>query len=142
MAAPPAAAAREVAPERAGQAMPSRKAERRVAGATDESATDAGDASRQVIADVQRRVASGELTEERRELRCGGAVVERVALVARGGRVVKLTERRDGELLEAWYDDAGHLRATRTAGANAGHAGASWPRSAPALEAVATSCTW
>ena len=142
MAAPPAAASREVAPESAGEPMPARKAERRVAGATGESATaDAGDAS-QIIREVERRAAVGELTEERRELRCGGALIQRVALVARGGRVVKLSERRGGELLEAWYDDGGHLRATRTAGANAGHAGASWPRSAPALEAVATSCTW
>jgi hypothetical protein len=144
MAGPPAAA-REVASESA--AAPARKtAERRAKQDADTLATAEGDGtSQQVMEDVERRLAAGELTEERRQLRCGGAPVERVALVASGGHVVKVSERRGGAtVLEGWYDGAGRLRATRTAGSEAGaeRAAASLPRVAPSLEALATACSW
>lgn len=99
--------------------------------------------SQQVMEDVERRLAAGELTEERRQLRCGDAPVERVALVASGGRVLKVSERRGGAtVLEGWYDGAGRLRATRTAGSEAERATGSLPRAAPSLEALATVCSW
>jgi hypothetical protein len=144
MAGPPAAA-RAVAPE--GAAAPARKrAERRATQDADALATAEGDGtSQQVMEDVERRLAAGELTEERRQLRCGDAPVERVALVASGGHVVKVSERRGGApVLEGWYDGTGRLRATRTVGGEAGaeRAAASLPRVAPSLEALATACSW
>ncbi|HEX8908526.1 MAG TPA: hypothetical protein VF805_04955, partial [Anaeromyxobacteraceae bacterium] len=140
-------AAREVAPGPAAAAPPARKtAERRATQDADALAAADGDGtSQQVMDDVERRLAAGELTEERRQLRCGDAPVERVALVASGGRVVKMSERRGGAtVLEGWYDGAGRLRATRTAGSEAGaeRRATPLPHIAPPLEALATVCSW
>jgi hypothetical protein len=139
----PSAAAREVAPE--GAAAPARKTSERRA-SSDALATAEGDGtSQQVMEDVERRLAAGELTEERRQLHCGDAAVERVALVASGGHVLKVSERRGGAtVLEGWYDGAGRLRATRTAESEAGAvlAAAPLPHVAPSLEALATVCSW
>jgi putative zinc finger protein len=151
-AAPPAMAApRAFAPgraeERASAPAAARKsAERREAASaeTEAAPSEPGDGSDQVIEDVERRLAAGELAEERRQLRCGDATIDRIALVAPGGRIVKLSERRGLEAVqEAWYDAAGHLRAARTAGGEAGAGrAAALPRRSPSLASVATACTW
>lgn len=126
-------------------AAPARRmAERRAAQDEEPTTAEEGSAS-QVMEDIERRLAAGELTEERRQLRCGDTPVERVALVASGGRVVKVSERRGGAtVLEGWYDGAGRLRATRTAGGQvaASRGAADLPRVAPTLAALATACVW
>ncbi len=135
-AAPPAAAETSRAMAAAPTAAPARKA---AAEPRDRSA--------------ERPSESGGLVEERRTLRCGEVVVERVALVAPGGRVVRLTERRDGAVVEGWYDEDGRLRPERSGDAHAGGPSADTataeratarvlPATAPTLEQVATSCGW
>ncbi len=107
--------------------------------AVEGSAVDPPRASQRVREDVERRHAAGELTEVRRRLRCEGERVERVALVAGGAHVVKLSERRgDGAVREGWYDAAGQLREISPAG-EPGDA-PPLPAVAPALEALGSAC--
>jgi hypothetical protein len=84
------------------------------------------------------------LREERRELTCGGERVERVALVAPGGWIARLTVRvGDAPPREAWYDETGRLRATRPV-ARDGSSGKALglPSRAPTLAELASSCDW
>jgi hypothetical protein len=80
------------------------------------------------------------LSEETRRLTCGGTPVERIAVVTSDGRVVKLTIRREGGgAAEAWYDEDGARRVTRTEGPGPHPV---LPARAPDLAAVETRCDW
>lgn len=140
MAAPPSAA-RERSPRRSAAPEPAARMDRDRGGAIEDSDVAGAATSQRVREDVERRRAAGELIEVRRQLRCSDVPVERVALVAGGARVVKLSERRgDGAVREGWYDAAGQLREARTSG-EPGDA-PSLPRVAPAIEALGNACTW
>jgi len=70
-----------------------------------------------VVAAVERRIAAGELEERSRRLSCGGVTVQRTAWFD-GERVAKLAVREgERDLVEAWYDGTGRLRAVRRGGA-------------------------
>jgi hypothetical protein len=88
--------------------------------------------------------AAGGLREERRELTCRGERVVRVALVAPGGWIARLTVREgDAPPREGWYDETGRLRGSRTL-APAGKASREpgLPEHAPTLEELGNSCAW
>lgn len=117
---------------------PAPSAARERASADAEPSAGGGGAAPDLVAEVERRRAAGDLHEERRRLHCGDAVVERIALVARDGRIVQLTERAGSSTAEAWYDGAGALRASRASGEGA----PALPRAAPTLDALASACAW
>jgi hypothetical protein len=123
---------RDSAPER--EAMPRRQAAE--ADAPSRAPADAAPG-----APLRSKAASDQgLSTVTRRLTCGGAPVERIAVVTSGGRVVKLTIRHEGGgAAEAWYDEDGTRRATRTEGPGPHPV---LPARAPDLAAVGTLCDW
>lgn len=137
----PAAPRALAAPEAAGSAVASAPSARAVARpragdvAAEAATPDQAAGPGQLAEEIERRRAAGELTEVRRQLRCGDAPVERTALVEPGGRVVKVSERRGEALVEAWYDAGGRL--LRASGS-----GAPLPPRAPTVAELETRCGW
>jgi hypothetical protein len=139
-------ATREVPRQRAADPAPAPAAQAGERGKGEDAADGAKasrrSVSRSAVEDVEGSPAT-DLREERHQLRCGGTLVERVALVTHGGRVVKISERRGEAVIEGWYDGAGRLRQTRmdATGPSMTPPASPLPPVAPTTEAL-KSCGW